>query len=42
MVGIAKVLDVKVVAAFVHCREVQGIAESLHIDFSPGDLFHES
>lgn len=41
IVSFAKVLDVKVVAEFVHCKEVQEIVESLHIDYSQGYLFHE-
>ena len=41
IVSFAKVLDVKVVAEFVHCREVQEIVESLDIDYSQGYLFHE-
>ena len=41
IVNFAKVLGIKTVAEFVHCKEVQDIVESLGIDFSQGYLFHE-
>jgi PAS domain S-box-containing protein/diguanylate cyclase (GGDEF)-like protein len=41
IVNFAKVLGIKTVAEFVHCKEVQEIVESLGIDFSQGYLFHE-
>lgn len=37
----AKVLNIKTVAEFVHCQEVQDIVKSLAIDYSQGFLFHE-
>ena len=41
IVNFAKVLGLKTVAEFVHCKEVQDVVESLGIDFSQGYLFHE-
>lgn len=41
IVNFAKVLNIKTVAEYVHCQEVQDIVESLGIDFSQGYLFHE-
>ena len=36
----AKVLNIKVVSEFVHCKEVQDIMEELAIDYSQGYFFH--
>ncbi|WP_415894757.1 EAL domain-containing protein [Neptuniibacter sp. PT34_22] len=41
IVAFARVLDVCVVAEFVHCQEVQNIIEDLNIEYSQGYLFHE-
>ena len=41
IVNFAKVLGIKTVAEFVHCKEIQDIVESLGIDFSQGYLLHE-
>ncbi len=41
IVGFAKELDIKLIAEFVHCQEVQDIVLQLGIDMSQGFYFHE-
>lgn len=41
IVNFAKILNIKTVAEYVHCKEVQEVVESLGIDYSQGYLFHE-
>jgi len=41
IVNFAKILNMEVVAEFVHCKEVQEIVESLGITYSQGFLFHK-
>lgn len=41
IVSFAKELDIKLIAEFVHCKEVQDIISELGIDMSQGYYFHE-
>ena len=41
IVNFTKVLDIKTVAEFVHCEEVQAVIDSLNIDYSQGFYHHE-